>query len=65
MAIHREACYQGALCADALEHTERATDQTLLLPMHAELTHPDLEHVVNELRAIVGQAWKGTPGVRA
>ena len=65
MAIHREACYQGALCADALEHTERATDQTLLLPMHAELSHPDLEHVVNELRAVVGQAWKGTPGVRA
>jgi perosamine synthetase len=53
MAIHREPCYQGARCADALEHTEQATDQTLLLPMHAELTRDDLEYVVHELRDVL------------
>ena len=53
MAIHREACYQGVRCASALEHTEQATDQTLLLPMHAELTRDDLEYVVRELRDVL------------
>jgi dTDP-4-amino-4,6-dideoxygalactose transaminase len=56
MAIHREACYRTARRADALEHTERATDQTLLLPMHAELTREDLEHVVRALLAALVEA---------
>jgi perosamine synthetase len=68
MAIHREACYRDARRADALEHTELATDQTLLLPMHAELTRDDLDYVVREVRAVVAQNWgKGvkTGGVHA
>ena len=66
MAIHREACYQGARRADALEHTERATDQTLLLPMHAELAREDLEHVVRELRAVLASVgFAGAREVRA
>jgi dTDP-4-amino-4,6-dideoxygalactose transaminase len=66
MAIHREPCYRGARRADALEHTERATDQTLLLPMHAELTREDLDHVVRELRDVLTLARLDKPrGVRA
>jgi perosamine synthetase len=66
MAIHREACYSGAHRADALEHTEQATDQTLLLPMHAELTRDDLDYVVRELRDVLTLArLDKTRGVRA
>jgi len=66
MAIHREACYSQAARADTLEHTEQATDQTLLLPMHAELTRDDLEYVVHELRDVLTLArLDRTRGVRA
>jgi len=66
MAIHREPCYREARQADALEHTEQATDQTLLLPMHAELTRDDLEYVVRELRDVLTLArLDKTRGVRA
>jgi dTDP-4-amino-4,6-dideoxygalactose transaminase len=66
MAIHREVCYHQAPRADALEHTEQATDQTLLLPMHAELTRDDLDHVVHELRDVLTLARLDKPrGVRA
>jgi len=66
MAIHREACYRDARRADALVHTEQATDQTFLLPMHAELEHEDLEHVVRELRDVLTLArLDRSRGVRA
>lgn len=49
MAIHREAPYRQARRVGDLQHTERATDETLAIPIYAGLTRTDRERVAREL----------------
>jgi dTDP-4-amino-4,6-dideoxygalactose transaminase len=53
MACHLEACYRGARIAGSLRHTEAATDQTMILPMYADLAEDDQARVVDALRAVL------------
>jgi len=55
MAIHREACYESAKISGSLEHTEAAADQTMNLPMYAELAEDDQSYVIDQLLDAVAQ----------
>jgi len=50
MCSHREAAYAGMPVRGTLRESESAQDQCLLLPLHAELTGSDQEHVAAVLR---------------
>ncbi len=56
MAIHRESCYRDARLGGSLENTEAATDQTLLLPIYADLTPEDQDYVVQRFRSALDAA---------
>lgn len=49
MAIHREPLYQRMMPGISLPETERAAEQTLLLPLFAGMTHADQDFVVESL----------------
>jgi dTDP-4-amino-4,6-dideoxygalactose transaminase len=49
MAAHLEPAYAGV--GGALPHTERITRDSLILPLHHELTEADQRYVVDTLRA--------------
>jgi perosamine synthetase len=53
MAAHREAPYREAPGADALPHTEAATDQTLAIPLYADLSEDDQDRVIEALAGAV------------
>ena len=65
MAIHREACFQGVGVRGPLDETERAADQTFILPMYSELTEEDQRYVIDSLKetlAEIGAARQSAPG---
>ncbi len=53
MAIHREACYRDE--AVKLPHTERMTDNTLLLPLYPSLTDTEQDYVIESIKQILGE----------
>lgn len=53
MTIHREAAYTG-MPRDALPHTERASDRSLLLPLFPDLPSDDQERVLLTLWDLFG-----------
>lgn len=50
MAIHQERAYAGA-CSQHLPHTEAASTDTLMLPLHPGLTEEEQDYVVDRLAA--------------
>lgn len=54
MAAHREAPHRRARRGDGLPHTELATDQTMCIPMHAELTADEQVMVAEQLSEALG-----------
>jgi perosamine synthetase len=54
MAAHVEPAYEGAPVA-ALPATESLTRDSLILPLHHELTEDDQDYVVGVLRKLVGR----------
>lgn len=63
MCAHREAAYpkgtwrsSGALC-----ESERAQDESILLPLYHQLTHHEQELIASELRAAVSRAAVSCP----
>ena len=57
MAAHLEPCYQGRPLRWPLSHSVAAEAQTFVLPMYTELTEADQEHVVAQLRSVVGELF--------
>ena len=57
MAAHLEPCYQGHPLRWPLSHSVAAEAQTFVLPMYTELTEADQEHVVAQLRSVVGELF--------
>ncbi len=55
MASHREPCYAGCERRVPLADTERFTDETLCIPMYADLTPDDQDRVVAALRTVVAE----------
>jgi dTDP-4-amino-4,6-dideoxygalactose transaminase len=53
MAVHREAPYRDARIAGSLRHTELATDQTMILPLYADLTDEEQRDVIENLAEVV------------
>jgi dTDP-4-amino-4,6-dideoxygalactose transaminase len=53
MAVHREAPYRDARIAGSLRHTELATDQTMILPLYADLTDEEQRYVIENLAEVV------------
>jgi dTDP-4-amino-4,6-dideoxygalactose transaminase len=53
MAVHREEPYRGARIAGSLDHTELATDQTMILPLYAGLTDEEQRYVIENLTEVV------------
>jgi perosamine synthetase len=53
MAVHREAPYRGARISGSLRHTEAATDQTMILPIHAGLTDEEQRYVIENLAEVL------------
>ncbi len=53
MAAHLETCYRGASLGGSLRHTEEAAAQTIVLPIHPELTEEDQGYVVDQLRKVL------------
>jgi dTDP-4-amino-4,6-dideoxygalactose transaminase len=51
MAIHREPLYRRLQPGVSLPHTERATEETLLLPLFAGMTHDEQDYVAAQLSA--------------
>jgi perosamine synthetase len=54
MAAHLEPAYAGVDSAP-LPATERLTHNSLILPLHHELSDGDCEHVVTVLRKAIGR----------
>ena len=68
MAVHREACYRQARVSGSLRHAEEADAQTLILPIHAELSDEDQDYAIRQLRETLeerrargGGAERSTP----
>lgn len=55
MAIHREAPYRDAKRAGSLLQTERASEQTLAIPIHGELGEEDQQRVIEALTRTVAE----------
>jgi perosamine synthetase len=53
MAAHREAPYAHARRVGDLLHTERASDQTVAIPIHANLSDEDVDRVAETLCRVV------------
>ncbi len=53
MAIHREPLYQRLMPGLSLPETERAAEETLLLPLYAGMTSDEQDFVVESLAAAV------------
>lgn len=53
MAAHREPPYRQARGADRLPHTEAASDQTLVIPLYADLTDAEQDYVIESLTDVV------------
>ena len=54
MCSHREAPYAGGHQRHDLRQSERARDQTILLPLYAQMSEDDQIHVATALRAELG-----------
>ena len=55
MAVHREPCHAGVRRVGSLEHSERAADQSFLLPLWPGLSESDQDHVVEQLLAALAE----------
>jgi dTDP-4-amino-4,6-dideoxygalactose transaminase len=53
MACHREIPYHDVRRVGTLPHTERAADETLVLPMHAELSAEEQGYVIGQLLEVL------------
>jgi dTDP-4-amino-4,6-dideoxygalactose transaminase len=51
MAIHLEPFYRSRMAGSSLPETERATEDTLLLPLYADMSEADQDRVVEALAA--------------
>jgi perosamine synthetase len=56
MAIHLEPFYRSSMAGRSLPETERAAEDTLLLPLYAGMTEADQDQVVESLAASLGMA---------
>ncbi len=65
MAAHREAPYRNARGANALPHTEAASDQTLVIPLYADLTDAEQDRVIESLVAVVSSLPVASAASRA
>ncbi|HKQ48199.1 MAG TPA: DegT/DnrJ/EryC1/StrS family aminotransferase [Phycisphaerae bacterium] len=59
MAIHREPCHANGRISGSLQHTEAATDQTVVLPMYTDLSHEDQMFVIEQIGAALGRVMGG------
>ncbi len=56
MAVHTEPAYRGARTAGSLRHTEEADEQTIALPMYADLLNEDQDYVIRQLGELLTEA---------
>jgi perosamine synthetase len=63
MAIHLEPPYRGRFPGRLLPITERASRETMLLPLYAGMSVTEQEGVVGALQRALDRAWSG-PGIR-
>jgi dTDP-4-amino-4,6-dideoxygalactose transaminase len=49
--LHRQPCFADlGFAAGSLPHAERAATEVLSLPVYPELTHPQLDYVIDAIR---------------
>jgi dTDP-4-amino-4,6-dideoxygalactose transaminase len=60
MCSHREAPYKGDQQRHALRNSELAQDQSILLPIYAQMTEDDINHVSHALRDKLNQLEQRT-----
>ncbi len=63
MAVHREAPYRDARRADPLLQTERTTDQSLVIPLDAEIEPGEQERVAEVLCSAVDSVLGNVQGM--
>jgi len=54
MAIHQEEAYRGSVADHALPETDKATAQTILLPLYPTMSVAEQDYVIENLGRCVG-----------